>query len=367
MSVAVNGSICSYTYEEIDELIGKNITEDDILKWPCELVSFWIDLLPFVTVVKFLLSYGTSVIVAAGVFGNIVSLFVLVQSQMRKNPPNLYLTVLAVYDSCTLVFNFMVGVLRGNFETVNHVCQDSETLCTVHSVVVELFNILSVWIIVAFTVERYVMIRYSLKVRPSRRKTCFTILFLSFVIFLISLHKIGVSGFEGDSVYGYKACKTRRLIFKEIIAVYVALNTWLPTMIIALVNVGIILELRISRKLNDSLPQKVLSEADNRTTKLLLLVSTRYLLLVLPLGIVQTTELIWNQMFAVTPDSPEYVNFMITKLRLKWTRAFFFFFYQFNFAINIIIYVASPVATQFRSHLCRVFRMKQKFESFEWS
>jgi hypothetical protein len=157
------------------------------------------------------------------------------------------------------------------------------------------------------------------------------------------------------------------LIFKEIIAVYVALNTWLPTMLIALVNVGIILELRISRKLNDSLPQKVLSEADDRTTKLLLLVSTRYLLLVLPLGIVQTTELIWNQMFAVTPDSPEYVNFMITKLRLKWTRAFFFFFYQFNFAINIIIYVASPVATQFRSHLCRVFRMKQKFESFEWS
>ncbi|XP_053376484.1 neuromedin-U receptor 1-like [Mercenaria mercenaria] len=358
-----NTSMCLYTFEVVEELVGKNITEDDDLTWPCELRSFWVEILPLVQTVRVLLSYGTSFVVILGVLGNLLSFVVLNQKEMRKNPPNLYLSVLEIYDMFTLVFNFMIGVLRGNFEAVNTIFQDSEALCTIHSIVVELFNMLSVWIIVAFTVERYIMIRFCLKVRPSRRRTGVIIAVLSFIIFLISLHKIAVSGFEGDSVFGYKACKTRRIIFKEIISVGVALNTWVPTLLIATVNVGIIQEMRINRRRHDYLGQMEFSEADERTAKLLLLVSTRYVLLVLPLGIVQTIELIWNRMNAVSPGHPYYVSFMITKLRLKWTRAFFFFFYQLNFAINIFLYVASSSATNFRSNLRRVLGIKQHAES----
>lgn len=59
-------SSCPVSYSQIEDLAGKNITADDELKWPCALRVFWIDILPFVELVRGLLSYGTSIIVALG-------------------------------------------------------------------------------------------------------------------------------------------------------------------------------------------------------------------------------------------------------------------------------------------------------------
>ncbi|XP_045171064.2 FMRFamide peptide receptor frpr-18-like [Mercenaria mercenaria] len=355
-----NASDCSVSYDVIEDLAGQNITEEVVAIWPCELRSFWEEILPFVDLVRFLLSYGTSLIVLVGVMGNILSFIVLTQRQMRSNAQNVYLSVLAIYDTCTLVFNFMVGIMRGSSsQDINRTFQESEALCTLHGVVVELFNILSVWILVAFTVERFIMFKFPLKYKPSLKNTYITVTVVSVLVALISLHKIAVSGFEGDSVYGYKACKTRRKIFKEIIYLYVALNTWLPTTLITCVNLVIIHEMRLNRRRRDQLTQSIMSGADDKTTRLLLLVSTRYVLLVLPLGVVQTTELIWNGSMAVLTGNAGYVDFMVTKIRLKWTRAFFFFFYQFNFAINFFLYLKSSSAKQFRFYLRQVLGMKQ--------
>lgn len=241
--------------------------------------------------------------------------------------------------------------------------QANEGLCTFHGVIVELFNLLSVWVIVSFTVERFLSVKFPLKARTwSSNKTLIALIVVSVVVFLVSLHKIAVSGFEGDSVYGYKACKTRRLIFKEIIYLYVALNTWLPTVLIVLLNSQILIEIRKNNKKRQEMTQTTMSKSDEKATKLLLIVSSTYVLLVLPLGIVQTTELIWNGTMKVDPGHPGYIHFMMIKIRLKWTRAFFFFFYQFNFVINFFLYVASSSATRFRANLRKVLGMKQKPE-----
>ena len=205
--------------------------------------------------------------------------------------------------------------------------------------------------------------KFPLKIRTwSSNKTLIVLIIVSIVVFLISLHKIAVSGFEGDSVYGYKACKTRRYIIKEIIYLYVALNTWLPTILIVALNAQIYNEIRKNRKRREQLVQNTMSKSDEKATKLLMIVSSTYVLLILPLGIVQTSELIWNGTMAVSPGHSDYIHFMTIKIRLKWTRAFFFFFYQFNFAINFFLYVASSSATRFRANLRRVLRMKQKPE-----
>jgi hypothetical protein len=354
-----NLSDCSINYDVLEEFSGNNVTEREKEEWPCELLLFWVDIIPFVELVRFLLSYGTTFIVIFGVVGNILSFVVFIQRQMRKDAQNVYLAVLAVYDTCTLLFNFTIGVMRAGSEEVNKVFQDSEELCTVHGVVVELFNILSVWILVAFTVERFILFKFPLKYRPSLRNTYITTLIVTLIGATVSLHKIAVSGFEGDSVFGYKACKTRRKIFKEIVYLYVAVNTWLPTALITCVNLVIIRELRLNRRRRDILTQSIMSAADDKTTKLLLLVSTRYVLLVLPLGIVQTTELIWNGSMATSTGSTAYVHFMMTKMKLKWTRAFFFFFYQLNFAINFILYMTSSSAKKFQFYLRYVLGLKQ--------
>ena len=371
-----NGSDCSVSYDVVDEFSGRNVTDKDKAIWPCELLLFWVDIHPFVELVRYLLSYGTSIIIMFGVAGNVLSFIVFTKRQMRMTAQNIYLAVLAVYDTCTLLFNFMIGVMRAGSDDVNRVFQKSEGLCTVHGVVVELFNILSVWILVAFTVERYILFKFPLKYKPSLRNTYITVSVVTVVGALISLHKIAVSGFEGDSVFGYKACKTRRKIFKEIVYLYVAVNTWLPTLLITCVNLVIIRELRLNRRRRDTLTQSIMSASDDKTTKLLLLVSTRYVLLVLPLGIVQTTELIWNGSMAAPTGSSGYIAFMVTKMRLKWTRAFFFFFYQLNFAINFILYMTSSSAKKFQFYLRQVLGLKQSLvepdvsltmpSSFQW-
>ena len=358
-TIFISGSTCPYTYDVVEEFVGKNVTEDDADAWPCELRTVWVEIRPLVNIVRFMLSYGTSTIVILGVCLNILSFIVLTRKSMRKTTSNLYLAFLAVYDTLSLTFNFMIGVIRGNNETANKTFQDSEALCTFHGVVVELFNLLSVWIIVAFTIERFLMVKFPLKARTwSPRKTVVTLIIVSAVMTLISFHKIAVSGFEGDSVFGYKACKTRRKIFKEIIYLYVALNTWLPTFLLVTLNMNIMYELKKNRAKRQQMSMTTMSKSDERATRLLLAVSSTYVLLVLPLGIVQSTELVWNGSMKVPPGDPDYIHFMSTKIRLKWTRAFFFSFYQLNFAINFFLYVASSSAVRFRASLRKVLGMK---------
>jgi hypothetical protein len=67
---------------------------------------------------------------------------------------NMYLSALAIYDCLALTMNFMIGVLRGQNKNVNKTFQDYEDLCKFHGVIVEVFNLLSIWIIVSFTIER---------------------------------------------------------------------------------------------------------------------------------------------------------------------------------------------------------------------
>lgn len=357
-TVFVSGSTCPHTYDVIEDLVGKNVTVNDALKWPCELRVFWVQLLPLVNLVRFLLSYGTGIIVVFGVILNVLSFIVLTTKHMRKTTSNLYLAFLAVYDTCSLTFNFMIGVIRGNSEAANKNFQAHESLCTFHGVIVELFNLLSVWIIVSFTVERFIMVKFPLKARTwSGRKTVITLIIVSVTMTVISFHKIAVSGFEGDSVFGYKACKTRRKIFKEIIYLYVALNTWLPTCTIVTLNGIIIWELRKNRIKRQQMAQSSMTKSDERATRLLLLVSSTFVLLVLPLGIVQSIELIWNGTQSVPPGHSNYNHFMITKLKLKWARAFFFFFYQLNFCVNFFLYVSSS-ASRFRANLRHILGMK---------
>jgi hypothetical protein len=62
----------------------------------------------------------------------------------------MYLSALAIYDCLALTMNFMIGVLRGQNKNVNKTFQDYEDLCKFHGVIVEVFNLLSIWIIVSF-------------------------------------------------------------------------------------------------------------------------------------------------------------------------------------------------------------------------
>ncbi|XP_063444727.1 G-protein coupled receptor 35-like isoform X2 [Mytilus trossulus] len=363
----MNDTDCQYGFEVIEGIT--NATEVDKQTWPCELRVFWVEIYPFVTLVRGLLSYGTVFIIVLGLLFNLTSLLVLTRKHMRKSTMNLYLSALAIYDCLALTMNFMIGVLRGQNKNINKDFQDHEDLCKFHGVIVEVFNLLSIWIIVSFTIERFIMIKFPLKGKQlvTPRRAIYVIIGVSLGVLVFSMHKIAVSGFEGDSVFGYAACKTRRAIFVEIIYFYVAFNTWFPTLTIVTLNTLILLEIRRNKKKRAQMTTQSMSKSDEKATKLLLLVSSAYVVLVLPLGLIQSTELIWNNTQKVLPSDPDYIYFMSTKIRLKWARAFFFFFYQLNFAVNFFLYVSSSSATRFRATLKMLLGIKVDQQEMTWN
>lgn len=72
-------------------------------------------------------------------------------------------------------------------------------------------------------------------------------------------------------------------------------------------------------------------------------VSTVYLILLLPLGIVETLELYWDVVLVLPPptkesETTEYVHWLEEKMLLKWCRGLCFHIYHWNFAINFFLY-----------------------------
>lgn len=344
-------------------------TKDDELEWPCELRQYQASLHVLVSLVECLLSYGTAAIVAIGLLLNILSISIL-RSQTIKvahKSTNMYLIALATYDSCVLIFNFMVGVLRAQYPaTINKAFQDNEWLCLIHSVIVELFTLLSVWMIICFTTERLIVVYCPLKAHKycSVRRTKLVIIITSFLVLLLSCHKVFVSGFEGDSVFGYKACLTNRIQFSKIIYFYIAFNTCLPSLIILLLNALICIKLQLASKaraqlsVKETVSRSCTKSQDHHITKTLLLISITYVLLLLPFGVMQMVEL-WVKTVRHTHPSQNfheqqsYISYKKLGILLKRIRALFFFFYQFNFGINFFVYICN--SKKFRKVVKRNF------------
>ncbi|XP_064639508.1 uncharacterized protein LOC135495039 [Lineus longissimus] len=342
---------CSVLFSDIDDFRDVELTEELLLQWPCEVLKYYYDLQPLVKLVKLLLNQGSSAIVGLGFVFNILAFVTFMQEKMRRVSMGNYLAVLAIYDSMVLIFNFLIGVLRGQIESVNATFQQSEALCILHSIGVELFTMLSVWIIVCVTAERALVVIYPLKasnITVSRARK--TIAWVSLIILLFSCSKGFVTGFEGDSVFGYAACLTNRAQNPALVYMYVAISTWIPTFTILGLNITILYVLNRDKKklgaINSDAMSRKQAEREGKLTIMLLTLTFSFLFLILPLGIVQSAELYWNNVMKVPPsgtepNKSEYIFFFQTKLLLKWVRAFFFFLYQFNYAINLFLYCIS--------------------------
>ena len=150
MTLFVSGSTCPYTYDVIEDLQGKNVTSEDAEAWPCELRTYWVEILPLVKIVRWLLSYGTSTIIIFGVILNTLSFIVLTRKYMRKTTSNLYLAFLAVYDTCSLIFNFMIGVIRGNNESANKNFQVSKCYIMMYLYSVKFGTVHDIWLLSHF-------------------------------------------------------------------------------------------------------------------------------------------------------------------------------------------------------------------------
>ncbi|XP_064611660.1 probable G-protein coupled receptor 139 [Liolophura sinensis] len=135
---------------------------------------------------KLLLLYIPPILLIFGTFGNVFSFLTLRQKSMAKISTYFYLSVLSLSDFMVLYF----GLLRlWVAELTNFDIRDqSDTLCKLVMFLGYVSSDLSVWLIIAVTVERYIVVAHPLKAStfctvPKAKKAT-----LAVVLVLVSIH-----------------------------------------------------------------------------------------------------------------------------------------------------------------------------------
>lgn len=106
----------------------------------------------------FLTHYYTPALVLIGSTGNILSVFVFFKTKLRKLSSSYYLAALGISDTCFLIGAFVSWL---NYYNINIYNQDF--YCQFFTYISGLCSFLSVWFVVAFTIERFIAVLYPLK------------------------------------------------------------------------------------------------------------------------------------------------------------------------------------------------------------
>lgn len=111
----------------------------------------------------FLQRYYTPILVHLGLLGNCLSMCVFFGTKLRYASSSIYLGALATSDSGYLIVVFVSWLTIVKIELFNQ-----PGYCEFFTFLGHVFSFLSVWLVVAFTVERYIAVKWPLR----RRSLC---------------------------------------------------------------------------------------------------------------------------------------------------------------------------------------------------
>ena len=200
----------------------------------------------FKQVLDFLNVYFTPVIILVGVVGNVMSFLVFSLTHLTRLSSSVYLAALSMADTGFLLALSVVWLSRVGMSvfTLNGWCQ-----CTVYFTYV--FSFLSVWNVVSFTAERYIIVYHPLRKDSfcTRKKAkCVVGLFvsLSMVMYTFALWTSGVVRFDTQAV-----CMPLPQYY-DVITIMTSIDTLIscviPSLVIVILNVRIIMKLHHYQK-----------------------------------------------------------------------------------------------------------------------
>nr|CAD7266594.1 unnamed protein product [Timema shepardi] len=222
-------------------------------------------------------------------------------------------------------------------------------MCAANKVFMGTLYHYSTWLVVALTWARLFTIKYPLSLGWCSDRVAI------YVVTALGVAFITLSGFEQDSVFEYEPCQinvsvSRGTSMNSAVFVYLTLSLWLPLTLILMGNLCLLTVVRRSVKTRSTLTairKKSLPPLDTfKLTRMLSLVSSAYLILLLPLGVAATLEIYWDVVIKKSPalEGPArliYLNWLKRKLLFKWIRGLCYFVYLFHFCINFFLYCIS--------------------------
>ena len=246
---------------------------------------------------KGLLLYIPPFIILLGTFGNIFSFIILRRKAMLKFSTYFYLMVLAVADTLVLY----VGLLPNWMSELGFdIRSQSDWVCKVFTLVFYTISDFSVWLIIAVTVERYIVVCHPLKANRlcNTRAARNVIIVLLFVLCLVNLHflwTVEVRTFihKGEEVNVCDSVRKHEYLIDGIWPwVDALLYCFAPFVVIMCLNGRIINQVMLAKRLRlemrggDYEQRRPSHEGSTRLTVMLLTISFAFLALTLPKNIV---------------------------------------------------------------------------------
>lgn len=306
---------------------------------------------------KALQIYVPPLLLFLGTIGNVLSFFILRHKTMTRLSTNLFLAALSVADSSVLfigLFRKWLGELIGS-----DVQDKADWLCKCVSVLGYSTSQYSVWLIVAVTVERYVVVCHPLQASRycNTQRARKIVIILACVFFVINCHLFWTSEVREDYFNGklIRKCEGAKaheylvaVIWPWIDAVLYSMS---PTVIITLFNILIIRQVVRATSGRDILQNGPLIKVETRRcakdtnaklTVMLLTVSFTFLATTLPMNVVMIATVIWKDQ---TNDASSLARFWLIRTISELLM-------YLNHSINFFLYCAT--GQKFRNIVVRL-------------
>ena len=304
----------------------------------------------------------TPFIIIIGIFGNTVSLIIFKKRALRKLSASLYLKAICISDTCVLLTYVLLDWLFKGLPVVSGGAKVSVVsingLCQLFLFVSYTFRIISVWLIIVFTFERYVAICHPLQRRLiCTRSFSFKLIgCVSILASILCLYKPIISSTSNVGT-GTAVCSMNhdyRQINWYLDTFYGVCITALPFTIIFFFNTMILRKL-VCRK-SDMVETLAISRESRMRlefTFILLSISTCFVCLNFPYFIVacrrflQSSQSEGSDIDNITIKSAQTTE--PDRNSLYFTRTIFYF----NYAINFFLYCLT--GKQYRKYMIQLF------------
>lgn len=319
--------------KELSDIQNKNITDEK--KWPCEVREYYVKQQPIAKFMKKFVRYVTTVNSLIGTVFNIINIIYLPQL-INRSSFYIHLTALAVVDLGNCLLNFGQGCIRVYFKDFDDLFVKYKGFCIFHSICIDFFSLVPVWLVCIVTGQKLISITWPLKasIYVTRNRVKKVVFGTYFVAFVWSMYKIPSAGSEANSSFGYQKC--RDITLSSFVMVSQLLMSYLPASLCLILNFIILYQLKKSnesiKKMTDD--ERDLAKRANKTTKLILVVSFAFVLLVGP----QRVFIMFGMIVDLFPTSTHWRKVSID---MRFARQFGFVLYQLNFVTNFLLYIST--------------------------